>query len=260
MQEFFETSVLDHRLNQTHIVLIPKVKNPETISQYRPISLCNFSYKVISKLLANRLKKWLPLIIEPEQGAFVSGRQIQDNIFIVQEVLHQLRITKKKTKHHAIVKLDMQKAYDRIKWDFVRDLMLHMGFDVKWVSLIMQCITTVSFNLKINGKPTSLFHPSRGLRQGDPLSPYIFILISNVLTWMMKKALAEGTLKGIQVNKHCPKLSHLLFADDVICFLDGTITECQNLHLILNQYCYATGQAINLNKSGVFSVGIVQKF
>lgn len=89
VQKFFQTSVLDPRLNQTHIVLIPKIKSPENISQYRPISLCNFSYKVISKILANRLKKWLPLIIEPEQGAFVPRKQIQDNIFIVQEVLHQ---------------------------------------------------------------------------------------------------------------------------------------------------------------------------
>lgn len=89
VQKFFQTGVLDPLLNRTHLSLIPKVKIPENISQYRPISLCNFSYKVISKLLANRLKKWLPSIIEPEQCAFVQGRQIQDNIFIVQEVLHQ---------------------------------------------------------------------------------------------------------------------------------------------------------------------------
>lgn len=95
MQNFFNTGILDPLLNQTYISLIPKVKNPETIAQFKPISLCNFSYKIISKLLANILKKWLPEIIEPEQSAFVQGKQIQDNILIVQEVLHQLRITKK---------------------------------------------------------------------------------------------------------------------------------------------------------------------
>lgn len=251
VQEFFQKGVFDNRLNQTYIVLIPKAKSPENISQFRPISLCNFSYKVISKILANRLKKWLPLIIEPEQGAFVSGRQIQDNIFIVQEVLHHLRTTKNRKKHQAVLKLDMQKAYDRIEWDFVRDVMQQMGFHAKWVSLIMQCISTVTYSVKINGEPTSFFQPSRGLRQGDPLSPYIFILISNVLTWMMKKALADGTLNGIQLTRNCPKLSHLMFADDAIFFLDGNLTECQNLAQILSQYCYAAGQAINLNKSGV---------
>lgn len=119
---------MDSLLNRTHIALIPKVKNPESISQFRPISLCNFSYKIISKILANRLKKWLPKIIEPEQSAFVQDRQIQDNILIVQEVLHQMRITKRRRKHQAVLKLDMQKAYDRVEWDFVRDCMLKMGF------------------------------------------------------------------------------------------------------------------------------------
>lgn len=146
----------------------------------------------------------------------------------------------------------MQKAYDRIEWDFVRDCMLKMGFSGKWVALIMQCITTVTFSVKLNGEPTPFFNPSRGLRQGDPLSPYLFILISNVLTWLMQKAVAEGSIKGIQLNRFCPKLSHLLFADDVIFFLDGTIVECQNLILTLKQYCYASGQAVNLNKSGVY--------
>jgi len=249
VQNFFHTGTLDPHLNQTHISLIPKVKNPEIISQFRPISLCNFSYKIISKILANRLKKWLPIIIEPEQSTFVQGKQIQDNIFIVQEVLHQLHITKRKKKYQAILKLDMQKAYDRIEWDFLQNCMLKMGFCAKWVSLTMQCISMVSFSVKINGEPTPFFSSSRGLRQGDPLSPYLFILISNVLTWLMKKAIAEGNIKGIQLNKFCPTLSHLLFADDVIFFLDGTIVECQNLAHILNQYYYASGQAVNLNKS-----------
>jgi len=112
---FFETGTLDPFLNQTYITLIPKVKNPESINQFRPISLCNFSYKIIAKVLANRLKRWLPEIITSEQSAFVQGRQIQDNILIVQEVIHQLRIKKRKKKFQAIMKLDMQKAYDRVK-------------------------------------------------------------------------------------------------------------------------------------------------
>jgi len=164
VQEFFLTGILDPLLNKTYITLIPKIKNSESVSQYRPISLCNFSYKIISKVMANRLKKWLPMLIENEQSAFVENRQIQDNILIVQEVLHQLKIRNKKKKFQAILKLDMQKAYDRVEWDFFRATMLKMGFCERWVGLIMQCVSSVSFSVKVNGEPTPYFSPSRGIR------------------------------------------------------------------------------------------------
>lgn len=114
-RNFFETSILDPTLNKTHISLIPKVRNPERLDQFRPISLCNFVYKMISKVMTNRLKPSLPELIAIEQSDFVSGRQIQDNILVVQKVIHQLRIRKRKKKFHAILKLDMQKAYDRVE-------------------------------------------------------------------------------------------------------------------------------------------------
>jgi len=115
VNSFFREGTFDLELNLTHITLIPKVTNPESISEFRPISLCNFSYKVITKVMANRLKPWLHLIISPEQSTFVSNRQIQDNIFIVQEVIHQLRVRKRRRKFQAVLKLDMQKAYDRVE-------------------------------------------------------------------------------------------------------------------------------------------------
>jgi len=247
-----ETNQFNPNLNRTQIVLIPKVPNPESLDQYRPISLCNFTYKIIAKVLANRLKPLLPELIEMEQSAFVKGRQIQDNILIVQEVLHHLRIRKRKKKFQAVLKLDMKKAYDRIEWDFLKACMLKMGFCQQWVSWIMHCVTSVSFSVKFNGESLPDFQPSRGLRQGDPLSPYLFILVANVLSLMMKKVVGQGRVKGIKLNNNCPTLSHLLFADDSIFFLDGKVKECQNLATVLNQYCMATGQAINLNKSGIF--------
>lgn len=115
VDNFFSQGKLDPHLNKTYITLIPKVTNPESITQYRPISLCNYNYKIIAKVMGNRLKPWLPKIISMEQSAFVSGRQIQDNIFIVQEVLHQLRVRKRKRKFQAVLKLDMQKAYNRVE-------------------------------------------------------------------------------------------------------------------------------------------------
>lgn len=198
------------------------------------------------------MKPWLPSIISLEQSAFVGGRQIQDNIFIVQEVLHQLRVRKRRRKFQAVLKLDMKKAYDRVEWDFLCDCMKKMGFNEKWVNMVKFCISSAHFRVLINGHPGDSFTPTRGIRQGDPLSPYLFIIMANALSHMVTKAIMDGTLKGIKLNPHCPILSHLFFADDAIFFLDGTLMEAQNLSNILNCYCFASGQSINLNKSGVF--------
>lgn len=114
--------------------------------------------------------------------------------------------------------------------------------------LVMICVSTVTFSVKVNSDQTQFFTPTRGLRQGDPLSPYLFILMANVFSWMMHKAIEDGSLKGIKLNRYRPTLSHLLFVDDAIIFMDGIVGECQNLSNLLNQYCYVIGQAINLNK------------
>jgi len=116
----------------------------------------------------------------------------------------------------------------------------------------MQCVNTTSLSVKFNGEFLSYFQPSRGLRQGDPLSPYLFILLANLLSTLITQAIDMGNLQGITLNRRCPTLSYLFFANDAIFFLDGTIKECQNLSSILNQYCLATGQAINRNKSSLF--------
>jgi len=251
VQNFLISGVLPTGLNNTIITLIPKIPQPEKLEQYRPISLCNFAYKVISKVLANRLKPCLPTLISQEQSAFVQGRQIQDNILIVQEVLHHFRTRKRTSRFNALLKTDMTKAYDRVEWDFLRDYFLKLGFHSIWVTWIMQCITTVAFTVKFNGELLPYFQPSRGLCQGDPLSPYLFILMANVLSNLITQAVSIGHLKGIRLNRWCPTLSHLLFADDAIFFLNGTISEGQNLANILNLYCSATGQLVNRNKSGL---------
>lgn len=252
VQQFFQHGLLPPSLNSTAITLIPKSHNPESLDQYRPISLCNFGYKIFAKVLANRLKPLLPKLITEEQSAFVAGRQIQDNVLVVQEIIHQLRTRKRKRHFQAILKVDMQKAYDCVEWDFLRDYLLRLGFHFHWVHLIMQCVSTPSFSIKMNGELLPSFHPTRGLRQGDPLSPYLFIIIANLLSLQLRNAVLMGSIKGIQLNPRCPTLSHLFFADDAVFFLNGTLLECQNLSNILNQYCLASGQKINRNKSGIF--------
>lgn len=204
------------------------------------------------KNLRFHLLPLMPDIVAKEQSAFIGDRQIQDNIFIVQEVLHQLKVRTQRKKFQAILKLDTQKAYDRVEWDFLQGCMIRMGFNEKWVGWIMQCVTTVSFSVKLNGEPLPYFRPTRGIRQGDPLSPYLFLLVANCLSFLMENVVANESIKGINLNASCPTLTQLLFVDDSIFFLDGTVMECQNISSILNQYCFATGQVVNLNKSGIF--------
>jgi len=144
-------------------MLIPKVKNPQEMKQFRPISLCNVIYKICSKVLANRLRSCLDDIISKEQSAFVPGRLITDNVLVAYECTHYLKHKKGKAGACA-VKLDMAKAYDRVEWEYLNDIMLKLGFHEMSVALIMKCLTSVSFSVKVNGHLSAVFWPSRGIR------------------------------------------------------------------------------------------------
>ena len=141
------------------------------MTELRPISLCNVGYKIISKVLCQRLKGLLPNLISETQSAFVSGRLISDNILIAQEMFHALRTNKSCKGKFLAIKTDMSKAYDRIEWTFVQRILLKMGFSIDWVTLIMQCISSVQYKVLLNGQPKGHIILERGLRQGDLLVP-----------------------------------------------------------------------------------------
>ena len=166
--------IVPHGWNETAVVLIPKVESPELISQFRTILLCNVLYKVISKVLANRLKVLLPDIISQTQSAFVPGRLITDNVLVAYECFHAIKKNRQGNTRLCAVKLDMHKAYDRVEWTFLKEIMLKLGFRREWVNLIMQCVSSVEYKVRINDEESERFKPTRGLRQGDPLSPYLF--------------------------------------------------------------------------------------
>ena len=171
VKEFFNTGVMPPGVNDTCIVLIPKVNHPEHLKDFRPISLCNVIYKVASKVMANRLKVILPDIIAEEQSAFVPGRLIIDNIITAYECLHFMKKKRAQDQRCCALKLDMRKVYDRVEWDYLCAIMLRLGFHRLQVESIMRLVTTVSFPVLLNGARLENFVPSRGICQGDPISP-----------------------------------------------------------------------------------------
>lgn len=218
VKRFFVTGFLHPQQNETHIRLIPKGSGPRQVADYRPIALCNTHYKIIAKILSCRLKPLLPYLISLSQSAFVSGRAIGDNVLITHETLHYLRTSEAKKRCSMAVETDMSKAYDRMEWGFIRAVLERLRFDAQWISWVMSCIETVSYSFLVNGSPQGSVSPSRGIRQGDPLSPYIFILCTEVLSSLCDKALLDGSLSGVRVSRGSPTINHLLFADDTMFF------------------------------------------
>ena len=251
IKDFFDRDYLDPQINHTNLCLIPKIYPPTGMKEFRPIALCNVSYKIISKILVNRLKKHLDSIISENQNAFIPGRMISDNIVVAHEIFHSLKARKRQATSYMAIKTDITKAYDGLEWVFLKRTMEEMGFDEKWVGWIMACITTVRYSVLINGAPKGYITTERGLRQGDPLSPYLFILCAEVLSHMMNKAKLDRSLLGVKISNQAPPVNHLLFADDSLFFSLSNVKAARKLKDIFHKYEVASGQAINLSKSSI---------
>lgn len=203
-------------INNTFVALIPKVGTPETASDFRPISLCNVVMKLVTKTIANRLKRVLPFVISENQSAFVANRLITDNALIAFDTFHYMKKKKTGRKGFMALKLEMSKAYDRVDWRFLHHVMLCMNFPSVLVDLVMRCVTSVSYSILVNGHPGPHFSTQRGLRQGDPISPYLFIMCAEVFSELLSRAQSIGCLKGIKIGRHSPEINHLFFTDDSI--------------------------------------------
>jgi ribonuclease HI/exonuclease III len=250
--DFFKSAQLNSIVNKTFIALVPKKNNSCKVSDFRPISLCNVLYKILSKVMANRLKVILPNIISPNQSAFIPERLISDNVLAAYETLHTMHSRMYGRVGYMAVKLDMSKAYDRVEWVFLEKVMSRMGFDGRWIALIMECVSSVSYSILINGAPVGNFKPSRGIRQGDPLSPYLFILCAQVLSVHLHRAMDLGLLRGVPTSPKGMRINHLFFADDSLLFCKATIHEWRVLNEVLDLYGKASGQRLNKDKTSVF--------
>lgn len=255
--DFLNLHRIPHALNYTFIVLIPKNSSPKRITEFRPISLCNVVYKIGSKALANRIKPILKSVISPTQSAFVPGRLITDNVLVAYEVNHFIHCHTQGKRAYVALKLDVSKAYDRIEWCFLEKVLQKLGFLLALVNLIMLCVTTVSFSFLLNGSRFGSLTPNRGIRQGDPLSPYLFICCVEAFIQMVDKEVGRGNFKGIKIAPSAPNISNLCFADDTILFSQATVQEATMVRTMLDKYATASGQIINLDKSTmVFSPNI----
>eukprot|EP00253_Pinus_taeda_P004744 PITA_04744 len=234
--------------NTAFISLIPKQDNAMTADRFRPIALCNVVYKIISKVIANKLQPLLPTLVSREQMGYVEGRQILNNIIQAHEVVHSLT---SKRQAGMIMQLDLEKAYDKLNWAYISKVLLAYGFDHNWVRWVMALVTTSSFSILVNGSPSKIFTPSRGLRQGDPLSPFLFILMMEGLGRAIKSTKEEGKIQGLKLFGNRQDLTHQQFVDDTMLLGIPIVKEAQAYKQILQDFAIAAGTEVSLSKSKI---------
>ncbi|KAA3486878.1 LINE-1 reverse transcriptase isogeny [Gossypium australe] len=251
VKNVFDGRPIEPELNNTLIVLIPKKDNPENFSQFRPISLCSVLYKLVMKVISNRFKVIFPKLISQEQAGFIVGRNIFDNIILAQEVIHSMRCNRKGRKWMA-VKLDLEKAYDRVSWDFINVSLTAAGIPIFLRNVIMSAISSFTMQILWNRVPTQKFKPNRGIRQGCPLSPYLFVLCMEWLGHFIHSGIEVGTWDPIRLSRSGPPISHLFFADDLVIFCKAQIEQARLLESILSLFCEISGHKISVRKSNIF--------
>ncbi|MCH95604.1 cysteine-rich receptor-like protein kinase, partial [Trifolium medium] len=191
--EFHRNGKLSKGLNSTFIALIPKVDSPQRLNDFRPISLVGSLYKILAKVLANKLRLVISSVISESQTAFVKDRQILDGILIANEVVDEARKTNKEL---MLFKVDFEKAYDSVDWGYLDAVMGRMSFPVLWRKWIKECVCTATASVLVNGSPTDEFPLERGLRQGDPLSPFLFLLAAEGLNVLMQAMFENHLFSG----------------------------------------------------------------
>lgn len=258
-KEWLNQCNFPEEINETNVVLIPKKENAERMTDLRPIALCNVLYKILAKVLANRLKVILPVLISENQSALGPGRSISDNVLMTFEIIHHMKRKHSGNVGEVALKLDISKAYDRVDWKFLQARMYQLGFDSKWVAWIMLCVTTIKYSVCVNGDQVGPVYPKRGLSQGDPLSPYLFMLCVDGLSRSLKKAEKDNLIHGCKVSRAAPSVTHLLFADDSFLFFRADMDEASKVKEILSNYESISGQAVNYQKSGIFFSANVHK-
>ncbi|KAL4313144.1 hypothetical protein GQ457_01G007670 [Hibiscus cannabinus] len=252
---FYKGKLSVRSLNHSFIMLIPKKEVPESINDYRPISLVSRFYKILAKVLARKLILCINEVVGDTQFAFIQGKQITDCALIANEVVEDVR---KKKKFAVVFKADFQKTYDTIDWDFLDLIMGKMGFRCKWRKWINTCLASATISVLVNGSPSSTFRIKRGLRQGCPLSPFLFNLVGEALSMLITKATQLDLFRGVEVGKNTNGnwliVSHIQFADDLIIFSEAKEESIRNIKRMLKIFELASGLRLNLKKSKLYDI------
>ncbi|GAU22346.1 hypothetical protein TSUD_106740 [Trifolium subterraneum] len=254
--EFFNTSWILPGFNSNIIALLPKVSNATSIDQYRPIAMANFKFKIISKIIADRLAKIMPFIISEEQMGFIHDRNIKDCLCIASEAANLLH--NKSFGGNLALKIDISKAFDTLEWSFLLKVLRCFGFNDVFCNWIHVILKSAFLSISINGKAEGYFNCSRGVRQGDPLSPLLFCLAEDVLSRSITNLVSVGKLNPIKGTRHISVPSHTFYADDLMIFCKGKLSGLNALKDLFSTYALQSGQVINNAKSTIFSGSITQ--
>ncbi|XP_048634861.1 uncharacterized protein LOC125608425 [Brassica napus] len=252
-RNFFLTSFMPSATNSTILTLVPKHTGASLITDFRPIACLNTLYKVVSRLLVKRLKPILAPLIVPNQTAFVRGRLLVENTSLAGELIngyHRENGTKRIT-----IKVDIAKAFDTLSWNFLFSCLVAFNLPMEFISWIRACVCTTSFTVGYNGAINGFFKGTRGLRQGDPLSPYLFVIALNNLSLMLNKA-AQDMRFNYHLNCSSSRLTHLCFADDLLIFMDGSLESVQAVLQVLREFELRSGLAVSMHKTSFFASGL----
>ncbi|GJR61917.1 RNA-directed DNA polymerase, eukaryota, reverse transcriptase zinc-binding domain protein [Tanacetum coccineum] len=250
VKEFFSSAKLLGELNTNIISLILKISTPLLVTDFRPIACCNMIYKCISKVITERIKGCLDKLINKNQSAFIPGRLIQDNILLAQDLMHGYN--RSGGPKRVAFKIDIQKAYDTVSWDFMRNLLKLFGFHEKMVNWIMLCIKTVKFSININGESCGFFNGGRGLRQGDPMSPYLFTMVMEFFTLVIEKNVRNTPEFNYYFGCKSLKITYICFADDLMVFCHGDPCSVKVIKKSIEDFGNCSSLLLNFGKRTVF--------
>ncbi|XP_052627262.1 uncharacterized protein LOC128133760 [Lactuca sativa] len=250
VKEFFCNGQLLKEVNATVIALIPKIDTPGKVSDYRPISCCSVIYKCISKIIVGRIRNHLCSIVSDNQSAFIPGRSIVDNILLSQELVKGYH--RDRGFSRCDMKVDIQKAYDTVNWSFLQDILFFFGFHPVMIKWIMSCVSTPSYMLSINGTFHGFFEGKRGLRQGCPLSPYLFTLVMEIFNLIIQRRIRNEKMFKYHWSCKKQKITHLCFADDLMIFCHGNKASARVVKEALDEFAGVAGLLPNLAKSHIF--------
>lgn len=249
IKDFFQYGSMLKQLKKTFIVLVPKTENANSPDKFRPISLTNELYKIISHILVNRLKLIIAKIVGPMQLAFVPGRSITGNILLAQDLIHNYHLNQGSPR--MCIKLDLAKAYDSVRWDFLEAALRRLHFPDHVIKLLMECVSGAQFSVLVNGGAEGYFKATRGLRQGCPLSPFRFAIVMEFFSIMMVQY-AKAKLIPSPFVKRDVTISHLMFVDDLIVFSKASTGATVNLRHFLLHFIKFIGLGVNWLKSAIF--------